>query len=344
MKRLKYWAALLVIAGILMQPEAAVQSAQRAMRLWTSSVAPSLFPFLVLMPVLTGPDACAAYEAAFSRIMRRIFGLPGAAAPAVVIGMISGSPGGAIAVRRIAAQTGMNRSQACRIALAVGGASPAYLVLGVGQGLFGSARLGMLLALMQVCIQLLLLQLLRDSCDDLTGRVPALPQQENGNAFRMAVENILVVCGYMVFFSSISGAAAGFLGKDIGTLLLLAADMPSGLSALMESALPGRMFLLGMAIGFSGICICVQNLDVLRDAGMTPGRYFAVRCIAASLMGCACLTILNHRGAIPENDMQSPGTTYAFSFLTAIIIAIPVLIYFSKNFFLNKRNREPQQG
>ena len=77
MKRVKFCGAILILAGILIRPEAAVAGAQRAMYLWYTSVAPALFPFLALLPVLTGPDACAAYAAVLSRLMRPLFGLPG---------------------------------------------------------------------------------------------------------------------------------------------------------------------------------------------------------------------------------------------------------------------------
>ena len=62
MKKIGFPAALIAVAAILMRPEAAAAGAQQAMRVWFTSVAPSLFPFLVLMPLLTGSEACAVYD------------------------------------------------------------------------------------------------------------------------------------------------------------------------------------------------------------------------------------------------------------------------------------------
>lgn len=340
MKKLKFWGAVLVVAGILIRPEASVAGAQRAMRLWCGSVAPALFPFLALLPALTGPEACAAYNAALSRMMRPLFGLPGAAAPALFIGMISGSPGGALAVRRVAGETGMRCAEARRVALALSGLSPAYLILGVGQGLYGSAALGVRLALIQACAQLILLALLRymDSGDD--ARVePLTDAARERNPVHAAVESVLAICGYMVLFSAVACAAASFAGEWVGMALLLVADLPSGLAGLAQWQAPGRMLIQGAAIGFGGLCIAAQNLDAVRALGVCARDYFAVRGVAAGLTACACGLLLRPADSGAEQFANAGGNAYAFSLLAAGIIALPGLFFLTRNLFLNIRRR-----
>ena len=62
MKRFE-WVAALVMAGCLLaaMPEVALNAAREAMASWASSVAPALFPFMALMPLLTCDDAARAY-------------------------------------------------------------------------------------------------------------------------------------------------------------------------------------------------------------------------------------------------------------------------------------------
>ena len=336
MKRAKLWIAATLLLGILIRPEAAVAGAQRAMRVWCSSVAPSLFPFLALMPVLTGPEACAAYNSLFSGGMRRLFHLPGSAAPAVVTGMIAGSPGGALAVCRIARSGGLELRDARRIALAVSGVSPAYLILGVGFGLYGSMSLGLALAAIQLCIQLALLWLLRGIlCDQ--ADVPALPPDSaRRDGMRAAVEGVLVICGYMVLFGAIGSVVASFAGSDVGLAMLLAADLPSGLSELAARGFPGKMLIQGVAIGFGGLCIAAQNLDALREIGVRPTEYLAVRGIAAGLFGCISGVILRAQEANFAPALEKSGLAYAFSLAVACIFSVPGLIFLSKELFLNK--------
>lgn len=339
MKKAKLWIAAALLLGILIRPNAAVAGAQCAMRVWCTSVAPALFPFLALMPVLTGPEACAAYNSLLSGPMRRLFHLPGAAATAALIGMIAGSPGGAIAVCRIARSGGLRASEARRIALAVIGVSPAYLMLGVGFGLYGSMSLGLALAAIQLCIQLALLWLLRGVLPERKEELPALvdaPIRSDG--MRGAVESVLVICGYMVLFGTIGSVVASFIGANVGLAVLLTADLPSGLAELAARSFPGKMLIQGVAIGFGGLCIAAQNLDALRGIGVRATEYLAVRGVAAGLFGCVSGVILRAREANFASTFGKPGLTYAFSLAIAGIFAVPGLIFLSKELFLNKEN------
>ena len=336
MKRVKFCGAILILAGILIRPESAVAGAQRAMRLWYSSVAPAMFPFLALLPVLTGSEACAVYDAVFSRLMRPLFNLPGTAAPALIIGMISGSPGGALAVRRVAAEAGLRRSEARRVALALSGVSPAYLILGVGQGLYGSIALGVRLALIQIAAQIGLLILLRRYQSE-NEEIPILLNERERGPIQAAVESVLSVCGYMVLFSSISCVVASFVGENFGTMLLLATDLPSGLAGLARWEIHGKMLIQGAAIGFGGLCIAAQNLDALRPLGVRTGEYISVRGIAAMIFAGMSGLVLPKQGSGAETYAGGGMQVYAFSLLIAGAAVLPALIRLTKTFCFNNR-------
>lgn len=328
MKRLKFVFSLLAAACILLCPGAAVSGARSAMAQWAFAVAPALFPFLALLPALTAREACAAYERIFSRPMH-LLRLPGSAAPAVIIGMIAGSPGGALALANAAAHTGMSRAQCRRIALSVCGVSPAYLILGVGQGLCGDAGVGLRLAGMQLLTQVLLLILLRPQ--DSGENIASIYDRENRPGVLAAVETVLGVCGYMVLFSAIASVLGEWIGRRAGRFLLLAADLPSGLPAFA-----GKPLWLAAGIGFAGLCIAAQNLDALRFAGIKPGVYLGMRCVAALMMTAQVALFLPAADSAGET-LPPARMIYAFALLAASILLIPVLNFLSKNLFLNKR-------
>ena len=76
---LKYCLALGMCACLLLFPARCAEQARSAMALWAQAVAPALFPFLALLPVLTSEEARDGYERLFARPMRA-FRLPGRAA------------------------------------------------------------------------------------------------------------------------------------------------------------------------------------------------------------------------------------------------------------------------
>lgn len=326
-------AAVLVL--ILLRPEASVAGGQRAMRIWCTSVAPALFPFLALMPMLTGGEACSFYRRAFGGVMR-LLGLPGEAAPAVLVGMIAGSPGGAIAARRVALQAGMKRQDAYRLALAVCGMNPAYLVIGVGQGLLDSAALGWRLVGIQLCVQLILLlrlQGIRFADDE-----PLVAQSEEGlenTGLRQAVESVLVVCGYMVVFGSATAAAASLIGDAAGTALLAVCDAPGALAAISQMEGTLKLPMMSAVVGFGGLCIAAQNVDALRPLGIKMKEYIGVRAVAALLTGGFGMIAMRDM-TIVDGIILNPMQTYAFSLLCTGIFALPGVVSLSKKSILNK--------
>lgn len=337
MKRAKFLGAALLFVVLLLNPERAASSAQQAMRVWYSSVAPALFPFLVLMPMLTSEEACAAYEKLFARWMRPMFRLPGAAAPAVIVGIIAGSPGGAIALQCISSNSRLTREQARRVALAAGGVSPAYLIMGVGQGIHGSVELGIQLAAAQALIQVLLLILLpEEGIEGENGFYLESKSWEKRNPITSAVESILGVCGYMVFYSVIAGVLAGIAGNGMGTVLLLVMDLPSGLEALARSPLPEKMLLQGAAVGFSGLCIIFQNMNVLQALKIKWRDYIGMRITSAALLALAAMAMEGKWMGKVGDLFGSMRMNYAFSLFVAGISILPGLYFLSKKLFLNK--------
>lgn len=336
-KRKYSWVfALLVLVLILMRPQQAVDGAQRGMRMWYQGVAPALLPFLALLPMLTGKEACAAYEKLLSPVMGKLFRLPGAAAPAVIAAMISGSPGGAAAICEVKSNGGISGKQAARIALATGGVSPAWLALGVGCGMLGSKAAGFKLAAIQAAVQLFLLKLLEKvEIGGLPEIQPAhTPVQASG--IRSAAETTIAVCGYMAVFGACGSVAASFAGEKLGVALMAVLDLPSGAALISENSFPGYMTALGCAMGFGGMCIAMQNMDKLRSIGVRWREYIAVRSISASVCALAC-------GIVFRGDIQiavylpAQKNLYMISLLAAALCAVPGMIYISKNIFLNNR-------
>ena len=139
----------------------------------------------------------------------------------------------------------------------------------------------------------------------------------------------------MVLFSALASVAASYTGETAGRFLLPLADLPSGLPGLADSPV-----LLAMAVGFGGLCIAAQNLDVLRGSGVPSGLYFAARGLSALLCGGAAALFLPNQTA-GGSPVLSPRLPYAASLLGAALAFIPVLIYISKTFFLT--NNRPAE-
>jgi len=318
----KFLGALILVFLMLVWPGEALFSAQRAMRVWAYSVGPSLFPFLALLPSLTCPAARRAYERVLGGVMRPLFKLPGSAAAAVFTGMLAGSPAGALASARVGG--GMRRGEFKRMALMTTGASPVYLMSGVGVALFGSPEFGLWLIIGQAVAQILTGFALRNCFSGETEIVPQADQGEAEKPVRTAVLNILQVCGYMVMFSVGAGLLARLAGEDAGRALLYVLDMPSGAAEAAEVG--AHWAVVGAITGFCGLCIAAQNMAILKPLGLRWREYIAARAFAAAVSAGIVAARFELPGAAAPAMATAGGVpAMELSTLAALLLLMPVL-------------------
>lgn len=318
MGKLFVGAALMLL--MLCRPEAAANGAREGLRQWYYVVAPSLYPFMALMPLMTCPEANDLYDRMLGKVMRRAFGLPGSAASPMIVGMIAGSPAGCVAARSVARAQGYTRGQLERVAFACCGLSPAFFISAIGAGMLGDVAAGHVLLRSQMIAQLVLLALTRPFCrDDSFIVVPDTDAAVN------PVLSILNVAGYMALFGAIAGAL-DMPWTQLALDITAGSRYICGMSINFSWKLPA----LSMLAGYGGLCICAQNIGVLRGCGISPARFVLVRCVAGLL--AAGLTALQMRidwAEIPANHPQ----IISISCIIAVFLAVPTLFRLRKTIF-----------
>lgn len=326
---------LTVFLALLIYPETALNAAREAMQAWYMSVAPALFPFMALMPMLTCPESLRTWERMAGRWMRPVFGLSGSAAPAVFVSMIAGSPAGAAA----AVQVCKNQGELERIVCCCG-LSPAFLVTGIGAAMLKDASFGYVLLVSHLLAQLTLLLLTRCAPEgEPLGRDTAPPRSD---PVRAAVLPILGVCGYMMLFSVLAALLRRiFRSEIVGLALLSLLDAPSGARAIAVSSIISerKRLILAAVAGFGGLCIAVQNLSAC-GGRIKLWRYLAAKACAAALTSAFAALLTNRRMIFEGKSVPA----MEISTLSAVILIVPTLFSWKKDPFLNKRNFEKSGG
>ena len=315
MVKLIVGAALMLM--MLCRPEAAANGAREGLRQWYYVVAPSLYPFMALMPLMTCPEVARLYDRALGGIMRRLFGLPGIAASPMIVGMIAGSPAGCAAAVTVAGAGGLNRGQLQQVAVSCCGLSPAFFISAVGAGLLGDISAGHLLLRSQMMAQIIMLALTRLFFKD-KSPVGAMAEGPGANP----VLSIINVAGYMALFGAITGA----IGLPWAQLAL---DITAGSRLLCEINLNQRMKLAALSAlaGYGGLCICAQNIGVLKHCGISPVKFVVARCGAGLLAaGLTVLQLYICRLEIPVYDPK----WISISCILALFLALPAIIKLRK--------------
>lgn len=300
---------------LLAAPASGLAGARLGLSLCAEIIIPSLFPFLALSSFIIQTGLAERVGRLLDRPTAFLFHLPGAAAPALVLGILGGYPVGAGACALLVKRKTLTRAQGERLLAFCINSSPAYIIGAVGTGLLHSAKAGALLYLAHIASSLLLGILLglreKGTKSDAVPRRPAPALSAPGALVASvtgAADSIVGICGFVVFFSALSelffstglldAAAALFSGApllrglDAGTLRSLLKgflEVSGGCAAAAEN---GRAVLplLSAFLSWSGVSVIFQVLYSVRGSGVSARRY--VLCRPAHLALSVALTLL----------------------------------------------------
>ena len=110
LRRILFFLLLAVCAaGLLLFPRQSAQAARDGMSLCFRTIIPSLFPFFVLSSLFISCGAADAFARLLRGVMRPLFGLDGAGASALALGLVGGYPVGARTVADLCAAGALRR-------------------------------------------------------------------------------------------------------------------------------------------------------------------------------------------------------------------------------------------
>ena len=279
--RLPLLAVLCCFSALLLLPEVSAQAARDAMLLCAQTLIPSLFPFFVLSSLLIACGASELLSALLSPLMRPLFGLSGAGAAALALGLCGGYPVGARTAAELVENGALSRDEGERL-------------LGVcGAGVFSSSRAGAALYLIHVaaalCAGLLICRALPPVPH---GTYPhkSAKAQHLSTAFPAAVQNALTGClnvsAFVVFFTVLARLLLHFLPEAFASslpcaLLLGFLELTSGVLSLPCS----RAGFLACAalLGWGGLSVHCQTLSVLAASPLSARYYLKGKVLQALL-------------------------------------------------------------
>ena len=238
---------LSALGALLLCSQAALESARAGLNLCAQMIVPSLLPFFILSSLLQQLGLPGILGRWLSPVTQKLFGIGGAGASALLLGVTGGYPLGADAVARLRRSGALTRLQpeggpaCCKNsgpAFVVGAAKvgvftttgrntarwPTFLVGAAGVGVFHSAGYGLLLygvhVLSAVIVGMLFAPRSGGFLPEDRSQIAAVSlSQALPEAVRSAVRAVLTVSGFVVTFSVMTGVldASGLLPALVGT-------------------------------------------------------------------------------------------------------------------------------
>lgn len=302
MKRLALLPLLaLPLAGLLLSPDTSAQACRDALSLCAQTVIPSLFPFFVLSSLLVSGGGADVFSALLGGVMRPLFGLSGAGASALALGLLGGYPVGARTVTELYSAGTLEKKEAERLLGFCNNAGPGFILGICGGAVLHSSRAGLYLYLVHTASALFTGILL---CRDLPrrGAIHRKAAQSTKSipfaslfsaAVRGALAGILNVCAFVVLFLVLLRLLAATLPTAVSAsplypLLLGFTELTNGVTALSPTR--GGFICCAVLLAWGGLSVHAQTLSVLDGTSLSTRFYWRGKIMQAALSApLACL-------------------------------------------------------
>ncbi|HEY8530993.1 MAG TPA: nucleoside recognition domain-containing protein [Limnochorda sp.] len=139
--------AVVLTVMVVLFPRSAFEASVDGLRLWFEVVLPALLPFFAMTQIMMGLGTVHFLGVCLEPVMRPLFRLPGAAAFAVAMGLVSGYPLGAKVTGDLRRNRLCTTVEAERLVAFANTADPLFMSGAVAVGMFGQAYLGAVFSL-----------------------------------------------------------------------------------------------------------------------------------------------------------------------------------------------------
>lgn len=346
---------IIMIFGILIFPENALESGKIAINLCINSVIPSLFPFFVLQDMLIKLGFGELISKFFGKVFFKLFKC-NSPAP-FLLGIIGGYPVGAKAISSLYNSKKISKYEAEHLLSFCVNSGPAFIIGFAGSYIFKSAHIGYILAFSHILASIIVGIFMSFTIKSPQRNIMTLNQEKTQfhtaliESVNTGFNGILSVSGFVIFFnvlieifmcfnifrtlSYISTPVLTFLGlstNDFTSLIIGFFEMTNGLNYLVTSTsnMSILVFIASFILGFGGISVHFQTLNFCK--GLSLHKYFTGKFLHGIISGFLSILTLKTTtkyiiaGNFSENLAKNNVLYYNFKFF-AYFSAIVLFFY-----------------
>ncbi len=344
--------ATYMAAAMIILPSKTMGAAETALILCGKVVVPSLFPFIFCANIFISLGAASLAGRYLSGAMRPLFGVSGAGAVAVVLGIVSGYPVGAVCASALYSGGECTKSEAERLLSFCNNSGPMFIIGAVGIGMIGNYQTGVFLYITHILSALMTGLLFRfwGRNDKKCSALP--PGRHNselhdtiidlGEAVEKSVDTIIKICGFVILF----GVFCSVIPENSARPYIYSFfEITGGVRELLSQG--GNLVLPITAgfIAFSGISVLAQVSSVIIPSGLSVYSYIAgklTQSILAFFLTYAGIKFLpgyisafNYTYKSPA-VMPSVGQMTSISFITLALCAMSFTLIFIIYWLIDK--------
>ena len=270
---------LFLIIMLFRESEIAEEEIKRGIEICFNTLIPALFPFMVVSELLVRSGACDPISRIMKRPMEFFFGISGAGASALLLGIVCGFPVGAKAAASLYSNGYITKKECEHLLSFCNFPSAPFMIFAVGKGMFGSQRIGIFLYLTILFSGLLVGVITRQKtrADKTNNTYIQSPTSEPifavfASSVISAAYSIISVCAFVTFFSCIVGMFSPLFEAKFNSparaLFFSFFELTSGCAACTSiNDLHLAVILTAVAGGWSGLSVFLQICSLTRTDG-----------------------------------------------------------------------------
>ena len=335
-------AAALVCAFMLVFfSDEASDAAYSAMNECAFTVIPSLFPYMVLSSLLVSSGAAEAAAKIAGKPLSRLLGVPPCSLSAIILGLLCGFPVGAKASLDMY-RAGMLTDKETEHLIAISNnTGPAFIIEVAGRKYFGSQYIGVMFYIVELASAFIIAVIygITDRKNIATGgrRLPTAeikkhksPSASFADAVADAARSSVVVSGFIVFFSVISGYAS-----MICTAVGISGWKMTAVSAVLEfsgavkqaSLLNGAagLIIASFAVNFAGLSVLAQSAALTDGCGISLRKCFVCK-LAQGIAAAVITAILCFTGFVSSLPTEEDAIKNVYAWeISSIMLSVAAI-------------------
>ena len=363
---------VIVIVCLVLFPNKVIEAAKSGIKLWGLVVFPSLFPFFILTDLLNNTNLIEKLGKTIEPFMRPIFGVPGCASFAFILGIVSGYPTGAKITADMFDKKYINKNDAERMLGFCNNSGPLFITAAISAGMLHMPQIGIFLLSCHIIgglITGILLNLFNNKKHIQANIIELMQSSHKNNCFvsksfgtilgeavSKSIVILLNIGGYIIFFSvliqiiissgvliPISNLLSNLFSLNteiFSSMLCGLIEITTGISKLsnLDINILIKISLISFLCGWAGFSIHCQVSSVISGRGIRLTKYF----IGKGLHGFIS-AILTYFGGIFILDIQTikmqESSIFNQSYLTPIYIKLSCILIIVASIYINIINR-----
>ena len=289
--------AVMLFLLLMLDPTAALDGARKGLSLCALTIIPSLFPFIVISSLLAAVGIPSKIGIICAPLMSKLFSVSGSGAVAFVLGLSGGYPLGAAVISDMLVSGEVNKKEAEHLLSFCNNSGPAFIVGAAGVGVFASSKIGIMLYIIHILAAILVGILFSSrsvavsSSTNKAEKKAAPLSQALPACVKSGVTTVLMVCGFVVFFSVITrildsigifmtfaGSISQIFGAELSSVrafLTGLLELGSGIGTMSGiPASPSALALAAFILGWGGLSVHLQTMSVIDSISILKTRYF----------------------------------------------------------------------